>query len=96
MTQPDRLTNVEVNIYTQWEGPEGYIVSKLAKQLADTMRENEENCRIIGMSGERELALRAENERLRTALEEIYRFPEEGNALYISRKALSNKDSEHG
>ena len=37
----DRLSNVEIAVYSEWQGPEGPIVSKLAKQLADTMRENE-------------------------------------------------------
>lgn len=37
-------------------------------QLLDTMRENEENCRLLGMSGSREAALLAKNERLRKAL----------------------------
>jgi hypothetical protein len=59
--------------------PDGFEIGGnliLAKQLADTMREletlkieNDENCRLLGMSGSKELALITENERLRKAID---------------------------
>lgn len=36
------------------------------------MRENDKNCRLLGMSGERESALKSENERLRKAAANVW------------------------
>lgn len=44
------------------------LTAHIAQQLLDTMRENDENCRLLGMAAETELALMAKNERWRKAI----------------------------
>ena len=36
----NRLSIAEIELYADWHSSEGVIISKLAKQLLDTMREN--------------------------------------------------------
>lgn len=60
-----KLTLEEINMLIETGGPLIIEGCDILQQLADVMRENDENCRLLGASGERELALRAENETLR-------------------------------
>lgn len=111
MPRPDRLFSLEELDRAIFSGeiknfgnrPDS-IEMKLAKQLADTMQENEENCRLLGMSGEAFLALKAENEQLRKLL----RWAEQDYFAHNLSHAdnwyaeveeffhYRNKDSEHG
>jgi hypothetical protein len=68
----------------------------LARQLADTMREldalkieNDENRRIIGMSGEAEAALKNKNEILREALKYISEESMDETVGIVSDEALA-------
>jgi hypothetical protein len=67
--------------------------ASLRAEVERLTKECEEQARLNGMGGERELALRAENERLREALEKIVKHGDVGWTHDIARAALKSENN---